>query len=447
MIKHLLLPLALLLAFAAHAAPNTAAHNRQAAEVTAALVEEMFVFPDQAKKIADDLRKRAKAGAFDNIGNDNDLAVALTEALQAVENDKHNNVRFRAEDAGQPLATVDEALARLKEMRANGRNGGGAFGDVESQRRQNFGVRAAEILQGNIGYLRIDAFHDVSVARDTYDAALRFLGNTDAMIVDLRANRGGSGATVAYLASHFLPVDHGVLNTMRARGDTEANESRVMPTPTRHFEKVPLYVLTSNETFSAGEAFSYILQQFGRAVTVGETTKGGGRPNAFIPIGSGLVLSVSIAAVEHPKTKTGWQGVGVVADVKSPAKDALEIAQTTLREKLNGGPKVATGPIPAHVASLVAALNGDPAALEAFAAQHYAASYRGARTPEQRAQTLTRLRGDFGTLRALSVADSSDTRTTVKISGTTGKEGMMMIAHEPAPSYAIVGLQFQVPND
>ena len=439
------LPLALLLTFAMHAAPNNASHNRQAAEVAAALVEEMFVFPDQAKKIADDLRKRAKAGAFDKIHNDGDLAVALTEALQAVEDDKHVNVRYRPESAAQPLATVAEALARLKALReSGGRDRGGP--DLEEQRRRNFGVRAAELLPGNVGYLRIDNFADIFVARDTYDAALRFLGNAEAMIVDLRGNRGGNNTTVVYLASHFLPVDHGVLDTMRARGDEEVNVNRVVPTPTRHFEKVPLYILTSNETFSAGEAFSYILQQFGRAVTVGETTKGGGRPNAFMQMGSGLVLSVSIAAVEHPKTKTSWQGVGVIADLKAPAKDALTVAQAAVREKLNG-PKPASGPVPAHIASLVAALNGGPEALEAYVAQHYAPSYRNSRTAEQRAQTLTRLRGDFGTLSAIGVTESSDKRTTVRVTGTTGKEGLMTVAHEPAPSFAILGLQFQVPQD
>jgi hypothetical protein len=428
-----------------HAAPNTPSHNRQAAAVTAALVEEMFVFPDQAKKIAGELRKRANTGAFDKIEHDGDLAVALTEALQAVENDKHLSVRHRAEDASQPLLTVAEALTRLKALRENGDNRAGRP-SLEEQRRRNFGVRAAELLPGNVGYLRIDNFADISVARETYDAALRFLGDTEAMIVDLRTNGGGANTSVAYLASHFLPVDHGILNTMRARGMDEIDESRVVPTPTRHFEKVPLYILTSHDTFSAGEAFAYILQQFGRAVTVGETTKGGGRPNAFMQMGSGLVLSVSIAAVEHPKTKTSWQGVGVIADLKAPVKDALAVAQAALREKLNG-PKPATGAVPAHITSLVAALNGGPEALEAYVAQHYAPSYRASRTAEQRAQTINRLRGDFGTLSAIGVTESSDKRTSVRVTGTTGKEGVMTVAHEPAPSFAILGLQFQVPQD
>jgi hypothetical protein len=430
-----------------HAAPNTASHNRQAAEVAAALVEEMFVFPDQAKKIADDLRKRAASGAFDTIENDPDLAAALTKALQAAEDDKHLGVRYNSEAGAQPLLTVAEALARLQKMRTGGRNGDG-LGDAEMQRRQNYGIRTVDILPGNIGYLRIDTFYDISVARQTYDAALRFLGNTEGMIVDLRTNRGGANSSVAYLASHFLPVDHGVLNTMRARGVDEVDVSSVVPTPTRHFEKVPLYILTSYDTFSAGEAFSYILQQFGRALTVGETTKGGGRPNAFMPLGAGLSLSVSVGAVEHPRTKTSWQGVGVIADLKAPVKEALEVAQKALREKLSGV-KVATAAttapaLPPHLESLLAALNGTPEALEEYATRHYTAAYRNSRTAEQRAQTLTRLRGDFGRFVVTEITESTDERTALRVIGTTGKGGVILVEHEPAPSHAIAGLQFQV---
>ncbi|HEX2060852.1 MAG TPA: S41 family peptidase [Thermoanaerobaculia bacterium] len=438
MIKKLL-PLLLLLALPVQAAP--AAQNRQAAEVAAALVEEMFVFPDQAKKIADHLRSRAAAGAFDAVPYGPELAKALTDAMHAVEDDKHVNVRYRVEDASQPLLTVQEALERLRKMRGEG--GGGAPRSAEMQKRDNYGVRAVEHLPGNVGYLRIDGFHDIGVARDTIAAALKVLENADAMIIDLRQNRGGSNTSVAYLASHFLPPDHRVLTTRRLRGESEPDHSRVVETPTRRFENVPLYILTSNETFSAGEAFAYILQQYGRATTIGETTKGGGRPNAFMPLGGGLTLSVSIASVEHPKTGRSWQGVGVIADVKTPVADALEVAQRTAREKLTGT-KAAAVELPAHLASLIAAFNGTPAELEQYAAKHYAASFLASRTPEDRARMLERLRGDFGKVTATAIAASTPDRTSIRIEGTTGQQALLVVEHESAPDHAIKGLQVQL---
>ena len=320
--------------FAAAQAPagSSAGVPRQLAYAAAGVVEELFVDVPQGHAVALDLRRRADSGAFDQITAGADLAAALTAAMHAVEDDKHLSIKFKA-DPETPLLTAATALERFRAQR---RSGGGTspFGSPEERRRANYDVKAARHLSGNVGYLELTAFQNGPEPRALVTAAMRLLENVDAMIVDVRGNRGGNQQMVNYLASYFLPADGRELMTIRDRSMTQPMVSRAVETPTRNFENVPLYILTSGKSFSAGEAFPYILQQFGRATIVGETTPGGGRPNAFVELGGGYVLSVSVAASTHPRTGRGWQGTGVIPDVQVPAAEALDAAHRLALEEL-----------------------------------------------------------------------------------------------------------------
>jgi hypothetical protein len=311
---------------------SSARHSRQVAHAAAGVVEELFVDIAQAKAIAAGLRQKADAGTFDGVAGGAEVAAALTEAMHAIENDKHLSVKFKAGDAS-PVLGAAEALERYRSQQGPG-GGVSPFGNAEAQRLANYDVKAVRHLAGNVGYLELTAFQLAPEARELVTAAMRLLENVDGMIIDMRANRGGGQTLVNYLASYFLPADGRELMIIRNRAMPQPMVSRAVETPTRKFENVPLYILTSGKSFSAGEAFPYILQQFGRATIVGETTPGGGRPNAFVELGGGFVLSVSIAASTHPKTGTGWQGTGVVPDVRVAASDALETAHKLALQKL-----------------------------------------------------------------------------------------------------------------
>lgn len=401
---------------------------RQPAETAAALVEEMFVDAAGAKKIAAELRRRAVAGQFDALTG-GALADALTEAMHAVELDKHNSVRFNPANAEEPYLTPAQALQQLKENRERGPRQP-TPAELDRAKRNNYGVKRVEVLPGNIGYLRLDQFAGLQMVRETMTAAMQLLANTDAVIVDLRENTGGNGDTVGYLSSYFFPADDRVLMIRHSR-EWGVMESRVMETPTRRFENVPLFILTSDRTFSAGEAFAFGLQQYGRATIVGETTSGGGRPNAFMPLGGGLQLSVSIASSVHPKSGKGWQGSGVVPEIATKEEDALEAALGAAKAKLGGEAKVAP-----HVAALLAALNGPASEFEPFAQRQYAPSLLAERSVADRATFLQRVQNDFGKVSLLKTVESTPTRTVLEISGTKGITGELTLEHEAAPPHA-----------
>jgi len=89
---------------------------------------------------------------------------------------------------------------------------------------------------------------------------------------------------------------------------------------------VPVYVLTSNATFSGGEEFAYDVQALKRGTLVGETTGGGANPVGPVDISHGVTAMIPFGRVENPITKTNWEGVGVRPDVAVPAGSALSVA-------------------------------------------------------------------------------------------------------------------------
>jgi retinol-binding protein 3 len=75
---------------------------------------------------------------------------------------------------------------------------------LAEERKLNFGVERVELLRFNIGYLDLRAFGSPQGADEKFGAAMRLLGDTDALLIDLRFNGGGDPATVALLASYLF---------------------------------------------------------------------------------------------------------------------------------------------------------------------------------------------------------------------------------------------------
>ncbi len=106
-----------------------------------------------------------------------------------------------------------------------------------------------------------------------------------------------------------------------------------------------VFVLTSNQTFSAAEEFAYSLQVLKRATIVGETTGGGAHPGEGAALLGRHGMFVPSGRAINPITRRNWEGTGVVPDVEVNANLALEtalsIASGTLAE--TGGGAAATG--------------------------------------------------------------------------------------------------------
>jgi hypothetical protein len=71
----------------------------------------------------------------------------------------------------------------------------------------HFALGRVDVLPGNIGYMEINGFSVDQAARDVVVGALKYLQTTDALIIDLRRNRGGDANLVNFLISHFTGPD------------------------------------------------------------------------------------------------------------------------------------------------------------------------------------------------------------------------------------------------
>jgi retinol-binding protein 3 len=95
----------------------------------------------------------------------------------------------------------------------------------------------------------------------------------------------------------------------------------------------PAYVLTSTQTFSGAEEFTYNLKNLKRATIVGETTGGGAHPVVGHRIDDHFMIGVPFARAINPISKTNWEGTGVEPDIKVPAAAALTTVQKLVAEK------------------------------------------------------------------------------------------------------------------
>ncbi len=296
------------------------AARKRVIEGAIAQLDSFYVFPEVATRVADSLRAWNRKGRYASYAKSMDFARAINEDIRAVSHDKHMRFDFSARPIpprpAAPPPRTPEDLAR----------------DQAQMDAMNCMFQKADILEGNIGYLKFDAFPDVALCGATATAAMNFLAASRALIIDMRENGGGSPAMVQYVASYlFSKRTH--LNDIwdRATGKTQEFWSRD-DVPGRKFggEK-PVYVLTSSRTFSGGEEFTYDLQTQKRATIIGETTGGGAHPVGGRRVDEHFIIGVPGARAINPITHTNWEGVGVTPDVKVNAADALDTAIRMLR--------------------------------------------------------------------------------------------------------------------
>ncbi|MDQ3801941.1 MAG: S41 family peptidase [Acidobacteriota bacterium] len=232
------------------------------------LLREKYVYPEIAVKMDEAVRARLGRGEYDSISDGKTLAEKITADLRAVFDDKHLKLSYSAEPiaanssrAGAPSAAEIEAARRR-------------------QSRENFGATRVEILKGNVGFIKLNYFAPLDWSANAYASAMNFVADTDALIIDVRENRGSMDINAVPFFCSFLFREPVQLGDVFWR---ETNETRQLWTyaqvPGRKYaEDKPVYVLTSRRTASGAEGFVRHLKRLKRAVLVGEATMGATMP-------------------------------------------------------------------------------------------------------------------------------------------------------------------------
>lgn len=292
-----------------------------------------YIIGEKAPILKKNLLKELRKGNFDRFKEKNALANHLSDLLVTWSNDKHFRI-MAAEPAGERLMMPSS---------------------YDHIAKDNYSFKKMEHLNGNIAYIKFNRFIPLSYSGGLITSAMLFAANSDAVIIDLRNNIGGSPDTVSMLAGFFmkepmlLTVNYTrAADTKREAWSTIADvrinstdpSNFIIPTTTlERLKNIPLYILTGDHTFSAAEMFSFSLQGHKRATIVGKNTYGGGHGIRPFEMAQGFTAFIPFTRYYHPVSNESWEVVGVKPDIPCDAADAKRVAQISILKELQKKPK------------------------------------------------------------------------------------------------------------
>jgi hypothetical protein len=305
----------------------SAADKAAAVDLLAQRLSGKYVYADEGNKMAAAVRDHLLKGDYEGVATDAEFADLLTTHIQAAHPDKHLSIRH------VPNALPDRPRPSLSQgMPAEMRQRMTEVGQY-----LNFAFEKVERLPGNIMYLKLNGFFEADIGKAAATAAMNLAAHGNAMIIDLRENRGGDPRMVAHVASYLLGDKKVHLSDIYFRADNETNSFWSDPAVpgVRFGPDKPVYVLTSRETFSAAEDFTYNLQAIKRITVVGDTTGGGAHPIQPFRVSPNLVAVIPVGRSINLITKGDWEGSGVKPDVAIAADKAMTKANAlALRQVL-----------------------------------------------------------------------------------------------------------------
>jgi hypothetical protein len=294
-------------------------------ESLAVAVKSRYVFPDKGAELAKILRQRQARHEYDRITSSREFADSLLAHMQAYTHDHHMRVHYRHEPL--PVLSAQDQRGPNDEERRH---------QLEAERLRNFGFERVQRLAGNVGYLELRSFSSLPEAQGTAVAAMNFLANADAVIIDVRRNGGGDPMLLQTVLTYFVaPGDRLHINDFYEReGDRIVQFWSAAQVPGPRLNGKPLYVLTSANTGSCAEEFAYDVQTHKLGMLYGATTAGAANPGGMVRLSDHLVAFIATGRAINPVTKTNWEGIGVKPDVEVPAGDALREAHVAALNRL-----------------------------------------------------------------------------------------------------------------
>ncbi|KAJ8418160.1 hypothetical protein AAFF_G00138690 [Aldrovandia affinis] len=295
-------------------------------QMAGSLVADHYAYPLIGAEVAENLMDLAKKGHYNMINSEAELGSKLSTDLTELSRDKNLKMVYVPEPSKAFLGLVHkqiqspETLAELITVSFH-----------------------TDVLENNIGYLRFDTFGDFEVTAKVAELLTEHVWskivNTDALIVDLRYNTGGSIASVPGLCSFFFGVNQKILLDKLYNRSSDTTVEMWNPSgfaaETYDSEK-RVIILASGATAGAAEEFVHILKRLGRATIVGRVTGGGSHSTGNFHVnGTNLYLSLPVVRSDTSQGPS-WEGVGVGPHIPVPAEAALDKAKEILNQHLMG---------------------------------------------------------------------------------------------------------------
>jgi carboxyl-terminal processing protease len=183
---------------------------------------------------------------------------------------------------------------------------------------------------GDVGYIKLSQFNEnVGVQ---VEKALKELTSqrVKGIILDLRNDPGGLLSEAVNVASLFLPEGKLVVYTRGRNGETQKYFARRKPVVP---DDLPVIVLINKGSASASEIVAGALQDYKRAIILGEKSFGKASVQNIIPLEDGSALKLTVAYYYTPLGRL-IHNKGIVPDVQVAMDEKQEEAlQEAIRQK------------------------------------------------------------------------------------------------------------------
>lgn len=180
--------------------------------------------------------------------------------------------------------------------------------DVSVERRSiETPVVTGELLDENIGYIKIDNFDERS-ATETIAFVKDLIGQgAEALLFDVRFNPGGYADELVKVLDYLLP-EGDLFRSVDYAGREEVDTSDASCV------ELPMAVLVNEDSYSAAEFFAAALQEYEWATIVGSQTYGKGNFQTAFYLSDGSMVNLSIGKYYTPGGKS-LSETGVTPDV------------------------------------------------------------------------------------------------------------------------------------
>lgn len=181
--------------------------------------------------------------------------------------------------------------------------------ELEVERRKiNINPVEEEVYEGNIGYIKLSSFDEVSYGefKEKYEDLIRNK-KVEGLIIDLRNNPGGILQTCAAITDLLVPEGK-IVYTVDKTGKEETLYSKE-----EHIE-IPLVVLVNEGSASASEVFSAAIKDYGVGKIIGTTTYGKGVVQTLKSLGDGTYIKLTTSEYFSPNGNK-IDGIGVEPDI------------------------------------------------------------------------------------------------------------------------------------
>lgn len=216
------------------------------------------------------------------------------------------------------------------------------------------------MITPEVGCIKLKIFNENAGkdVKEAFDSLKRINANMKGVVLDLRGNPGGLLNEAVNIVNVFVEKNQLVVTT-KGKVDEWNNTFKTLNDPSD--TKIPLVIITNSSSASASEIVSGTMQDYDRAVVVGQRTYGKGLVQVTKPLSYNTVLKVTTAKYYIPtgrciqalnyaeknadgsvkripdslkvafKTKGGrqvWDGGGIDPDVKLTKVEHTKLAET-----------------------------------------------------------------------------------------------------------------------